>query len=281
MSKDIIEQMDGATLQHGPDNDRIYLMSIGQADPQQLAEQLKTLAEEKGYTKIVAKIPASAEKAFLGKGYEKEAAIPGFYNGREAALFMCFYPDPSRKLAKDADEIDSIITLARNMKDKPCPQLPTDMEIITCGPEHAREMSSIYKQVFPTYPFPIHDPGYIRETMQSHIRYFGILCNNRLVALASSEMDRENRNVEMTDFATLPGYRGQSLAILLLERMEQNMQNEGIRTAYTIARAASPGMNITFSRAGYAFSGTLVNNTNISGGIESMNVWYRPLSPSA
>jgi len=32
MSKDIIEQMDGATLQHGPDNDRIYLMSIGQAD---------------------------------------------------------------------------------------------------------------------------------------------------------------------------------------------------------------------------------------------------------
>jgi hypothetical protein len=34
-------------------------------------------------------------------------------------------------------------------------------------------------------------------------------------------------------------------------------------------------MNITFTRASYRFSGMLVNNTNISGGIESMNVWYR------
>jgi hypothetical protein len=44
---------------------------------------------------------------------------------------------------------------------------------------------------------------------------------------------------------------------------------------YTIARAASHGMNTTFARQGYRFAGTLVNNTHIAGGIESMNVWYR------
>jgi hypothetical protein len=36
-------------------------------------------------------------------------------------------------------------------------------------------------------------------------------------------------------------------------------------------------MNATFAKAGYSFGGTLINNTNISGDIESMNVWYKNL----
>ncbi|MDD2310679.1 MAG: hypothetical protein PHH91_13970, partial [Desulfuromonadaceae bacterium] len=42
--------------------------------------------------------------------------------------------------------------------------------------------------------------------------------------------------------------------------------------------AYSFGMNITFARDGYSFGGTLTNNTNISGSLESMNVWYKTLS---
>jgi len=36
-------------------------------------------------------------------------------------------------------------------------------------------------------------------------------------------------------------------------------------------------MNITFRKAGYEFGGRLKNNTNISGNIEGMNVWYKSL----
>ena len=56
--------------------------------------------------------------------------------------------------------------------------------------------------------------------------------------------------------------------------METTMNDHGIHTQYTIARALSAGMNITFAKAGYRYAGTLVNNTDISGTIESMNVWY-------
>ncbi|MFW5803052.1 MAG: hypothetical protein ACOCWJ_03955 [Verrucomicrobiota bacterium] len=55
------------------------------------------------------------------------------------------------------------------------------------------------------------------------------------------------------------------------------MTQRGLRTAYTIARALSPGMNITVARCGYTFAGTLTNNTNISGQIESMNIWHKSL----
>ena len=55
------------------------------------------------------------------------------------------------------------------------------------------------------------------------------------------------------------------------------MKDKDIITAYTIARAISFGMNITFAKNGYKYSGTLKNNTNISGKLESMNVWYKYL----
>jgi hypothetical protein len=59
--------------------------------------------------------------------------------------------------------------------------------------------------------------------------------------------------------------------------MEKHMIDNNIITSYTIARAKSPGMNITFARNGYEYSGTLINNTQISGKIESMNVWLKTL----
>jgi putative beta-lysine N-acetyltransferase len=90
-------------------------------------------------------------------------------------------------------------------------------------------------------------------------------------------MDTADSNVEMTDFATLPELRGKGYSYYLLDEMEKNMSDTGIKTAYTIARARSYGMNTVFSRHSYIYAGTLVNNTNISGGIESMNVWYKKL----
>ena len=90
-------------------------------------------------------------------------------------------------------------------------------------------------------------------------------------------MDAEHENAEMTDFATLPEFRAQGYAGILLKTMEEQMEKKGIKTVFTIARALSSGMNITFAKNGYTYGGRLVNNTNISGNIESMNIWYKKL----
>jgi putative beta-lysine N-acetyltransferase len=90
-------------------------------------------------------------------------------------------------------------------------------------------------------------------------------------------MDNESKNVEMTDFATLEGHQGKGVSAYLLQKMEQNMVSEGMKVSYTIARATSYPMNKVFSRAGYAYGGRLINNTNICGTYESMNVWYKAL----
>jgi len=275
---DRIEKFHDATIQHGSLNDRIYLMKIGAADPAVLVRQLDQLAAENGYSKIFAKIPANLADDFIQNGYEQEACIPLFYNGEVDGLFLAKYSERKRGLLENRAELDKIISLARSKAGSGTRNdLPAGSLIRTCGADDAEEMSNVYREVFPSYPFPIDDASYLRATMESHIRYFAVELEGKLLALSSAEMDRGASNVEMTDFATLPEWLGNGFAAHLLARMDSEMESAGFKTAYTIARAVSPGMNITFAKMGYRCGGLLKNNTNISGQIESMNIWFKPL----
>jgi hypothetical protein len=81
----------------------------------------------------------------------------------------------------------------------------------------------------------------------------------------------------MTDFATLPEYRGNNLSVSILSAMEKEMQKQKITTLYTIARLNSVPMTKTFLKLNYTYAGTLIKNTNIAGRIESMNVLFKHL----
>ncbi|MGE4282393.1 MAG: putative beta-lysine N-acetyltransferase [Clostridia bacterium] len=275
---DMILKLGKSLVQHGKHNNRIYLMKIHQDDLSDIMYKLDCMAEEYRYSKIFAKVPSYARQNFLNNGYDIEAEVPNFYNGIEDALFMGKYFSQERKNNLQQQIISDVLKKAEQ-KEKTINigQLSREYEFRIAKPEDALQMAEVYKKVFASYPFPIYDPSYIEKTMVNDIVYFGVWHGDNLIALASCEMDVKGSNVEMTDFATLSEYRGNELAAYLLYKMEQEMKKKGIKTAYTIARAISYGMNITFSKRGYIFTGTLVNNTNISGGIESMNVWYKAL----
>lgn len=277
MDNDIMQNIDGATVQHGKVNDRIYLMKIGNAQPLALTGKLTALAKENNYSKIFAKIPKHAQKAFIDAGFEIEAEIPNFYNGNENAVFLGKYFSTHRKTVYDKQTVEKNISIAKDKANGNFKKLDDKFIIRKCEKADADQMSEVYKVVFKSYPFPIHDPQYLKETMDSHIKYFGIFKDDELIAVSSAEMDTKNSNVEMTDFATLPSFRGCGFAGNLLAEMEKEMITDNIKTGYTIARSYSAGMNITFARGGYQFGGTLINNTNISGSIECMNVWYKNL----
>lgn len=276
---DKIVQIGSSVFQHGPYNDRIYLMKLGDGDAGHLVKELDILSKEKGYSKIFAKVPVGQKSLLEENGYQLEASIPGFFNGRGDVAFLSKYFKKTRRIENSPDEIKANLALANEKAADGYNTVdisPLNMGVASQA-DDAEQMSLVYKEVFKTYPFPIHDPAYLRETMASHVRYFYIRDGKRFIALSSAEMDVDSQNVEMTDFATLPSYRGRGLAVVLLDKMEAAMKQRGMRTAYTIARSLSAGMNITFAKMGYVFAGTLTNNTNISGNIESMNVWYKRL----
>lgn len=271
---DILETIDGAVIQHGHESSRVYLMKIGPGDCSALPERLIRLAETNSYTKIFAKVPDFAAPSFFSAGYQTEAWIP---NGTQRILFLAYYLDEERKIVSHQEDITKILNMCRNRSADSPPELPEELCCTLCEEQDTEEMAAVYAQVFPSYPFPIHDPSYLQETMKTHVLYFCIKHNGKIIALSSAETDPNSATAEMTDFAALPDRRGKSLSRILLTHMEQEAAERGIRTAYTIARAVSPGMNITFAASGYTYTGTLINNTQISGSIESMNVWYKVL----
>jgi len=276
---DVIEQFGNSTIQHGAHSNRAYLMKLALGDLPELVPYLDHLALSRDYTKIFAKVPAAAREPFERSGYQAEAQIPDFYRGEEDVAFMGKYFCPERREEKKPDLVDAALQAARDREaEEAAVALPAGLLGRQAGAQDVDAMAELYRRVFATYPFPIHDPDYLRQTMESHVDYHGIWDAGRLVALASAEKDVKGQNAEMTDFATDPDYRSRGLAGTLLHRLETSAARKGIRTAYTIARAYSYGMNITFARGGYTYSGTLTHNTQISGELESMNVWFKSLA---
>jgi putative beta-lysine N-acetyltransferase len=275
---DIIESFGASLVQHGPENDRAYLMKLDANDLPTILPRLDSLGRQQGYSKLFAKVPATASELFIADGFEVEACVPDFYKGSEDGVFLGKYLQEDRATETQPKLVEEILQAAAARSVGEVATLPSSTPgCERLHPEDTADMADIYREVFATYPFPIHDPAYLEETMQQDVFYYGIRGEDGLLAVASAEVDFTALNAEMTDFATRPEARGAGLATTLLGTMESSMRSEGIRTAYTIARAYSFGMNITFARHNYIYSGTLTNNTQISGGLESMNVWHKAL----
>lgn len=272
----IIRVGQASVLQHGRLNDRIYLMKLAQEDAATVFNTIENLTARYGYSKIFCKVPTQVAPFFLSQKYILEAHIPGFYSGKEDAFFMSRFPKSNRQFNDYPDKL--LEKLYQLMQDQVAVKsyiLSSEYTVRKLGVNDIRNITSLYADTFKSYPFPIHDPNYIAEMMGRHVEYFGAFKKDELAALASAEIDFQAKNAEMTDFATHKAHVGHNLSCSLLEMMEYEMQLQGITTLYTIARTASIPMNKTFIRLKFKYAGTLINNTNIAGRIESMNVFYK------
>lgn len=274
---DKIEKLEHSVIQHGPNNDRVYLMKLAEKDSPEIIDKLHDLSIMKRYTKIFAKVPSKTLDDFLDKDFKKEATIPKFFKGKDPAHFVSRFIGAARSFLTPyrKHQIKRNIEIAMEKKETASTLKKPDADFRVLEHEDAKDLVSLYGKTFKVYPFPIFDEGYIKETMDKNIEYFGAFVDDKLVAASSAEKDVENRNAEMTDFATLPKHRGKNLSYFLLREMENELASQDYKTLFTIARSRSIGMNTTFARRDYEYAGTLVNNTLIGDDIECMNVWYK------
>lgn len=276
LNKDCIISDENSIYQHGKASDRIYIMKLSNLKSN-FIKHLEKIALINDYSKIIGKIPFRLSEPFKEADYKIEASIPGFYNGNETCAFMSKYFSKERQNNYNSEIIDQVIQTAQSKAEKTITLKRPKFIIQELDLSHLDAMARLYKKVFKSYPFPIFDPSYLEETMLDHVIYYGVFKDNALIACASCETDKEFKNAELTDFAVLLEYRGQDLASLLLIEMEKKMKELKFKTVYTLARSFSYGMNCTFGKNNYHLGGTLYNNTQISGSIESMNIWYKLL----
>ncbi|TDA64050.1 MAG: hypothetical protein D9V47_14435 [Clostridia bacterium] len=100
----------------------------------------------------------------------------------------------------------------------------------------------------------------------------------KLVSAASAEIDQGNLVAEVTDCATRLSFRGRGCIRVQIAALEAELTRRGLLTAYSLARATSPGMNAALHRMGYTYQGRLRNNCHICGSYEDMNLWVKRLA---
>jgi len=262
-----------------PYNRRITVYDFNLALDEGASEMVQTLSKKaavQGFDKIWLKSRPKWAYSFFDTGVKLEAIIPGYFTGQEPALVFSRYLSAERQTPSNSKNLDQVKKLVLACKvgagQRP---LPAGITLKWGQPEHCRLLAKLYSRVFTTYPFPIFDPDYLKYTMEHDVRYITAWHNQKLVAAASAEMNLAEKNAEVTDFATVPEWRGYGLASCLLNHLELRLKSDSIRCLYTIARSSSTGMNKVFADNGYEYCGVLVKNCNINGDFEDMNVWSK------
>ncbi len=209
-------------------------------------------------------------------GFREEGKIDGFFQGTNAYLMSAF-PDSKRGRSEHIQEEDEIIAVAQSKKSAQPGQLPQGFCLRLAEPRDVAQMVHVFRTVFPLYPTPVHDPQYVSLMMSQNVDFMVIEHEGNIVSVASAEITEANGCAELTDCATLPEFRGQSLLSHLFFALEDHLEKKGIYYLFSLTRAVSPGMNITTARHGYQYRGRLINNCIISTGFEDMNIWCKPL----
>ncbi|RJX17153.1 MAG: putative beta-lysine N-acetyltransferase [Desulforudis sp.] len=257
-----------------PTNKRLWVFEGKVSDPTAFTRYIREKALERGFGKIVFPCRESYTAGLKVAGFREEARAEGFFSG-DTGYFLVLYPDPERESSEHlVDEVDMLREIiAKPQESRHCPD-----QAFTFRPAAAKDipaMTALFSEVFASYPVPVDDPAYLLRTMEYGTRFQLALDGDRLAGVAAAELEAVYGRAEMTDCATLPRYRGQGLASCLINALENECYESGMRCFYSLSRAGQYGVNLVFHRLGYRYRGTLINNAHIGGRFEDLHVWVK------
>lgn len=257
---------------------RLKVLDYEATDYAAMTHRLEWLAEANDFDKVFLKASKDDWQIFLTFGYVLEGILKYYFNGEDAYVMSKFRSVGRINSPHLIEESDLIETLMRDDREYVAPPLPENYTLTLATRDHIPGLVALYRRVFETYPSPLTHPDYILQTMERNVVYRVIMNGEGdIVSAASAEIDEKHKNAEMTDCATNTSERGKGLMFHILHHLEDDLRERGVTTAYTLARAQSKGMNRVFYRLGYEFSGRLVNNCDIYGEYEDMNIWVKRL----
>ncbi|SMO76255.1 putative beta-lysine N-acetyltransferase [Melghirimyces algeriensis] len=253
---------------------KVYQLS----DPvDRMIEKLKKVAYEEQCDKLLFYVKKEEKDALKGKRFIPEGYIDGFFQG-EAAYIYSLFLDPKRNRPVDLKEEQRVMEVVKgNRKKAVKPSLPDGYTMQNAQAKDAPEMAELYQQVFETYPTPMNDPQFIREMMNNQVFFTVVKYHGCIVSACSTDILPLFNCAEISDCVTLPEHRNLRLLSHQFSYQVKQMKQKGVQTLFCYARAVSAGMNLINSRHGFTYGGRMVQNSNIAGRLESMNIWFKNL----
>ncbi|MBN2798854.1 MAG: GNAT family N-acetyltransferase [Deltaproteobacteria bacterium] len=238
-----------------------------------LGERLLGEAEERGRPRVVVLAAARLAEGLTSAGLWEEARMPGYYRGEEDCVVLGGAPHGAIGLA-DPEGVARVDAL---LPGYPVDGSAPDLVSLRAAPEHAPLVAALVAEAFRYYPTPTGDPAYVRDQVEAGVPFRLLMDGGQPVAVASADLDRAALTAEITDCVVLPSHRRQGLMRALIRDLMGDLRGMDYPTAFTLARAVVPGINLAFRGMGFAYRGRMLRSCRIGDGLEDMNVWSRRL----
>lgn len=228
--------------------------------------------------KIICNCDSAYFKIFVEAGFGSEGKIDGYFKGKDA-FCMSYFISSDRTVCSNFSKKELLVKQCLNVRDTFIHRSENSKYCIRNANENdIKEMVKLFSTVFSTYPSPIYDEEFLKETMNEKVLYKVAVYDEKIIGIASADMDKKNLNAEITDCATYPDYRGKGIVSNIIYSLELDLIKKGFITLYSLSRAIVPGINIVLSKHNYKYTGRLVNNCNICSTFEDMNIWIKNIN---
>lgn len=259
-------------------NQRIKILQYTATNFSKMIMKIRWIAEANGFDKIFCMASRQEWQKFLRYGYVLEAVIKYYLNGEDAYIMSKFRSQErltSVNLMEEIHLIEEIMTY--DNKDSQERPLGPTFKIRMASNADIQNLILLYQEIFETYPSPLIHNDYFESIFQKDSIF--ALCeeNGQIIAAASAELSPQHKAAELTDCATRKSARGLGIMTHILKFLEVELKKRDYHCAYTMARGRSYGMNNVFYRLNYEFLGRLINNCDIYGTYEDMNIWANNL----
>lgn len=254
-------------------SDRIRCDHPETTDALALGQALMHAAAERNRGRVVVLARRALLEGLEAAGLRLEATMPGFYCGTDDCVVLGAAIDPARAQPSDCREVDQLIRQRACTEPRPRPRVPTYRATEADAPE----LASLMAMTFEHYPTPSAMPDYLAKQIAGGTPFRFVRLNGQVVACASADLVAEAKTAELTDCATRPELRGGGFMQSILADLIDDLRAMGYPTAFTLARACVPGINLAFQRLGFDYRGRMIQSCRIGSGIEDMNVWSRRL----
>ncbi|KZL91449.1 putative beta-lysine N-acetyltransferase [Clostridium magnum] len=258
-------------------NSRIKIVKFHNISVQNI-RRIVYFASRQHIGKIICNCDIESFANFVEAEFHLEGKIDGYFNGKDA-FCMSYFIKSSRKLYRNKDKENIILMKSLNLRNSFIYNANNfKYHIRDANENDIKSMIELFSNVFFTYPSPVHDEEYLKKTMNKKVLYKVAIDNGKIISIASADLDKENLNAEITDCVTSPQYRGQGILSNIIYSLEQDLKHRGFIGLYSLSRAVNPGINFVLSKHDYRFRGRLINNCNICGGFENMNIWVKNIN---
>lgn len=228
--------------------------------------------------KIICNSNLKCFEIFIEAGFHSEGKINGYFEGKDA-FCMSYFINSDRKICNNFTKKELLVKQCLDVKDTFIYGGKNSTYCIRNATENdIEEMVKLFSTVFSTYPSPVYDEEFLKETMKKKVLYKVAIYDGKIIGVASADMDKENLNAEITDCATYQDYRGKGILSNIIYSLELDLNKRGFITLYSLSRAINPSINFVLSKHNYKFAGRLVNNCNICGTFEDMNIWVKNIN---